>query len=467
MVPVATTVILMVVALTYALCRRRLVTLAEENSCSMSSPKSRAAMLVVADAENSKPSCHQSQRKDDPTECGLSEVLADVESIGSELEDEFLSCEEDEDEALPAICRHSSSDKSIASASTGSASSQLEQVNDLRIVVEDEDEALPVMCRQSSGDKSMVSASTGSANSASSQLEQVNDLVECFQRCEAKRALCMAFGGEEQTAVRFLREASWESDLAQQRASETASWRAQTFKYRAAVKKLEIVPASLEIFARSGEQKQLVPCVGWDGGIYSCHASAATLPLTKASGWDGGLYNCHASVATPLLTKASELRPQWWEGCDGSPVEFWRMDRIDLAEIFSGRFTQEHIFNSYVEYNERRLQRINEVSASGFIVVIDAKGIEGIAFRKCMLYMRQASRLLGGIGERHYPGCVRAVIIFNASALVHTLYRALSPSLSESTRSVVTISHEPAHKVPELARMLKPGTLQEMQAALG
>mmetsp|Transcript_102208 Transcript_102208/g.176424 ORF Transcript_102208/g.176424 Transcript_102208/m.176424 type:complete len:142 (-) Transcript_102208:110-535(-) len=138
------------------------------------------------------------------------------------------------------------------------------------------------------------------------------------------------------------------------------------------------------------------------------------------------------------------------------------MKHVDSHEICT-RCSQEELTDCYMEYNERRRERVNELHAAGFFVVADAEGIGLSHVRKALRYAWRASLVLD-MGERHYPGSVHRFIIVNAPTMVHAVYKAVQPVLGEATRNAITITANPPEKVSELVRLLEPGTLEAMRA---
>mmetsp|Transcript_66403 Transcript_66403/g.158896 ORF Transcript_66403/g.158896 Transcript_66403/m.158896 type:complete len:595 (+) Transcript_66403:41-1825(+) len=288
------------------------------------------------------------------------------------------------------------------------------------------------------------------------KVRKLADFIQGSINGEAEGALVQAFGCTERCAWRFLRSTGWDMKKARKRFLETAEWRVdvlarrpglngKAFSAKGDVPRMPVSPASLRLFG-SRESRHLFPCTGWDGGIYS-----------GGCGWDAA-----AIAGSSGQASRDACGPvQWWQAHDGSPVELWRLELVDIGALFA-KLSEDDILDCYLEYNERRRHRSNEVGAAGFIVLVDASGLGMSHLGKFMSCARQAAGVIGSVGERHYPGSVRRAIIFNAPSFIHTVYRVVQPVLSAATRDSVAIYSCTAEEVPELQELLPKGTLEEM-----
>lgn len=260
------------------------------------------------------------------------------------------------------------------------------------------------------------------------------------QTSRAVHAVASAFGHPEVCAWRFLRSC-WDLEVAIQRLHDTARWRADCLAKRRGIDGSKAfqaeggwpqVPAT-EAGQRIFVGRRLFPCVGWDGGVY-----------------DVG--NSHAE-------------PRWWNSFDGTPVEYWQVGRIDVHEVCS-KFSQDDLMDCYMEYNERRRERVNSMHAAGFIVIADASGVGLTFFRNCIRHAWRASLVLE-MGERHFPGSIRRMFIVNAPSFIHAIFRAVQPVVSDATRQSLTITASSAEEVQELRELLPEGMLDSLRVALG
>lgn len=273
------------------------------------------------------------------------------------------------------------------------------------------------------------------------KIREMAAFLTSSETSKAVRATVTAFGNPDVCAWRFLRS-SWDVEIAKQRLKDTAAWRADVLAGRCGVNG---VPA----FQVAGGCELRAPSTEASRKIFLCNRQ-----LFPAVGWDGGAYD----------RTRPEGGSRWWNAHDGSPVELWLLGQVDAHEICS-RFTQDELVDCYMEYNERRRERVNACRAAGFLVVFDASGMGFSHLRKGLKYAWRASAVME-MGEKHYPGSIRRVFVTNAPSFVHAGYMAVQPVLGAATRNSVTITAKPAEEVEELTNLLPQGMLQEMRASL-
>jgi hypothetical protein len=227
---------------------------------------------------------------------------------------------------------------------------------------------------------------------SSDERRKVREMAAYLQSSDiskAIRATSTAFGNTDVCAWRFLRT-SWDIEIAKQRLKDTAAWRTDVLCSRRGISGEAAFQATggCELMAPATEaardifllNRQLFPAVGWDGGVYD------KIPPTGEG--------------------------RWWNAHDGSPVELWLMGQAQIQKLCS-RFTQDELVDCYMEYNERRRERVNACHAAGFVIIFDCFGLGFKHLREGLKYALRASAVLE-MGEKYYPGAIRRVFVTNA-----------------------------------------------------
>ena len=139
--------------------------------------------------------------------------------------------------------------------------------------------------------------------------------------------------------------------------------------------------------------------------------------------------------------------------------------RLVDADRVCAMLDRAELEDCYMEYNERRRERVKQAGATGYLVVVDAQGVGLAHVRAALRHAQRAAQVLE-MGERHFPGSIRLVVVVNAHPLCHAVYTAVRPALGAATRESITITGRPASEVALLGELLPPGMLDDMRAEL-
>ncbi|CAD7938807.1 unnamed protein product [Amoebophrya sp. A120] len=203
-------------------------------------------------------------------------------------------------------------------------------------------------------------------------------------------SFCRFFGGAECGCMRFLKVTGWDRRKAMERITKATLWRHHEMPRlrqtcRDVLDEFNAVP-----------KEAVFPCVG---SYYTDRA---------------------------------------YQAYDGSPVEFWRLSKINFTKLFA-KYTEDECELAYVNYVLRKEETCRRCRAQGIFAVIDCKNASVSSMVWQVPKLKIMIRFMGKYGEQFFPDSISRALVYNAPKGADYFWKLFSSVLSAATREKVQI----------------------------
>ena len=179
----------------------------------------------------------------------------------------------------------------------------------------------------------------------------------------------------------------------------------------------------------SGAPSRARAAVATPYDVVNLSRPTSSLPHKNAAPTSAAQLPRVSSVLDEMMAKGvfpvvSNYNPAAWEGHsdssllplrarDGSPVEFWKLSKMDLNRMYS-LYTEAQIEESYVDYVLRKEALCRLAGAQSIVALVDAGEM---AFTTVVSQTASTLRYISAVGtqgERHFPDSVWRCVCYNA-----------------------------------------------------